>query len=33
MERVIPVMETIKKIKEQRPEKNLIGFCGGPLLY
>ncbi len=30
MERLSPVMETIKKIKERRPEKNLIGFCGGP---
>ena len=30
MERLSPVMETIKKIKEQRPEKDLIGFCGGP---
>ena len=30
MEKLSPVMETIKKIKEQRPEKNLIGFCGGP---
>ncbi len=30
MERLSPVMETIKKIKEQRPKHNLIGFCGGP---
>ena len=30
MEKLFPVMETIKKIKQQKPEKELIGFCGGP---
>ena len=30
LEKLYPVMETIKKIKKQNSEKNLIGFCGGP---
>ena len=30
MEKLFPIMETIKKIKQQKPEKELIGFCGGP---
>ena len=30
LERLAPVFETIKLIKRQEQEKDLIGFCGGP---
>ena len=30
LERLAPVFETIKLIKQKKKEKDLIGFCGGP---
>jgi len=30
LERLVPVFETIKLIKQNKKEKDLIGFCGGP---
>ena len=30
LERLAPVFETIKLIKQEKKEKDLIGFCGGP---
>ena len=30
LERLAPVFETIKLIKQKKTEKDLIGFCGGP---
>ena len=30
LKRLTPVMRTIKKIKKENSQKNLIGFCGGP---